>query len=279
MTPVVSIVVPAYRAQTTIRRTLASVAFCGLERSAVEIVIASDDGYDYAALLGRPDHIRYAPVGSVRTGAGAARNRALAEARGRYVAFLDADDSWETGYLADLLPLAEACGVAFGQTRILLGERAILRLPGVARLDFDALAVSGASFHPVVRRDWAGPFSGRAAQDIFHTVEVLALAGGWAPIGGPAYEIHLSDESFTAGDGFSQWVDRDYRDYEADIRAGRSRVPDRHRRAAADVFVAKRRLNADYSREGGSESYYGYVAKRLPRCDCAGAEARDVAVV
>ena len=112
-------------------------------------------------------------------GAGAARNRAVREATSDYLAFLDADDSWEPGYLAALLPLAGRHGVAFGRTRVLCDGRPLIVLPGTERahLVLDDLG-TGASFHPVMARALAGPFRSLPSQDVLHAAEALSAAGG-----------------------------------------------------------------------------------------------------
>ena len=93
----VSVVIPAYRAGKTIGRALASVAAQSVKpREVVVVDDGSDDGtYDAAsACAAGLGTIGLKLVRQENKGAGAARNRALAECEGRYVAFLDADDEW-----------------------------------------------------------------------------------------------------------------------------------------------------------------------------------------
>lgn len=99
--PVVSIVVPAYNAADTLRATLGSVAaqtFRDFE------LVAVDDGSvdDTPAILA--DCSRQWPwmrwIRQANAGVAAARNAAIAESRGRYVALLDADDTWKPDKLA-----------------------------------------------------------------------------------------------------------------------------------------------------------------------------------
>ncbi len=93
----VSVIIPAYRAGATIRRALASVAAQTVKPAEVIVV---DDGSDDAtvdaarACADLMEGIELKVFSQPNRGAGAARNRALAEARGTYVAFLDADDEW-----------------------------------------------------------------------------------------------------------------------------------------------------------------------------------------
>lgn len=85
---------PAYRAAGTIGRALASVAQQTLRPRAVVVVDdGSDDGTVQAAHVPLGD-IALTVITQNHAGAGAARNRALAEAATEYVAFLDADDEW-----------------------------------------------------------------------------------------------------------------------------------------------------------------------------------------
>lgn len=93
----VTVVIPAWRAAATIGRALASVAAQTLKPRAVVVVDdgSPDDTYARAAaFIGRMGGSELVVLRQPNAGPGAARNRALAEARTAYVAFLDADDEW-----------------------------------------------------------------------------------------------------------------------------------------------------------------------------------------
>ncbi|MDA1091608.1 MAG: glycosyltransferase family 2 protein [Proteobacteria bacterium] len=94
----VSVIVAAYQAADTIARTLASIS--GQTLKPKEVVVVDDgstDGTFAAAELQAPN-MNGIELRVFRTeenlGAGAARNRAIEEATGAYLAFLDADDEW-----------------------------------------------------------------------------------------------------------------------------------------------------------------------------------------
>lgn len=94
--PVVSVVVPTFNSGKTIGRALRSV-FVQTFRN-FEIVVADDASKDdtrqrvEAMADGRITFL--ASPEAVNRGPAATRNRALARARGQYVAFLDSDDEW-----------------------------------------------------------------------------------------------------------------------------------------------------------------------------------------
>ena len=92
-----SVNIPAYRAAQTIERALRSIAQQTMTPR--EIVIVDDGSDDDTAKIARSFADVVAPsalriVTQPNLGAGAARNRALAEATQPLVAFLDADDEW-----------------------------------------------------------------------------------------------------------------------------------------------------------------------------------------
>jgi len=91
--PRVSVIIPAYNAASTIARTIESVRRQTYED--LEIIIVddgcTDDTTSRVEAIGDPRiRLRSYPNG----GLSVARNRGIVEARGEYVAFLDADDLW-----------------------------------------------------------------------------------------------------------------------------------------------------------------------------------------
>ncbi|MCL6609368.1 MAG: glycosyltransferase [Geminicoccaceae bacterium] len=161
MAPLVSVLIPVYRARATLARCIASLRAQTL--ADWEAVIAVDDAdRDYPALLeaaGLADRrIRFVGTGGVRTGVARARNRALEAARGRLVAPLDADDVFAPERLATLAPLALARGAASDDVHIVEeADGTLLRswLPpgeGPVELDADLLLDDPVPVLPVVDR-------------------------------------------------------------------------------------------------------------------------------
>ncbi len=93
----VSVIIPAYNAAQTIGRALASIACQTLP--AAEVIVVDDGSADGTAeaaeaMQARMGETRLRVIRQENKGAGAARNRAIAEATQPYLAFLDADDEW-----------------------------------------------------------------------------------------------------------------------------------------------------------------------------------------
>ena len=95
-TPEVTIVTPAYNAARFLNESLDSTAAQTFERWERIIVDdgSRDDTLDLARAAAKADPRNRVVALSANRGVAAARNAALREARGRYIALLDADDMW-----------------------------------------------------------------------------------------------------------------------------------------------------------------------------------------
>jgi glycosyltransferase involved in cell wall biosynthesis len=100
--PLVSVVMPCYNAASYLPGSVGSV----LAQSYVQWeLVAVDDGSIDGTLawLRTQSDPRIHILSQSNQGVSAARNAGLARARGRYVAFLDADDTWDTSFLARMV--------------------------------------------------------------------------------------------------------------------------------------------------------------------------------
>jgi glycosyltransferase involved in cell wall biosynthesis len=93
--PLVSVIIPTFQAEKYIRQTLNSVLSQTYE--AMEVILV-DDGSSDATTAIIEEFLkldgRFQLVSQSNAGVGAARNTAIAKARGKYIAPLDADDIW-----------------------------------------------------------------------------------------------------------------------------------------------------------------------------------------
>lgn len=106
--PLVSIVIPAWNAAAYIEEALGSVrAQTSADWEAIVVDdVSSDDTVERVQAFVASDPRFRLLRQPVNAGPSAARNRGFAEARGTYVALLDADDAYEPRRLADLMALA-----------------------------------------------------------------------------------------------------------------------------------------------------------------------------
>ncbi|MCA1910239.1 MAG: glycosyltransferase family 2 protein [Magnetospirillum sp.] len=107
----VTVVMPAYNNAATIGRALASVA--AQTRPPREVIVVDDGSSDETlatagAMVGSMNGISLRLFRQANSGAGAARNRAVAESRTTWLAFLDADDEWLPEKLERSLAVTEA---------------------------------------------------------------------------------------------------------------------------------------------------------------------------
>lgn len=99
MNPLVSIVIPHHNRVARLVETLGTVARQSFTDWEVVVVDDCSPTDPTAAILVALPQARVFRQ-TVNCGPGAARNRGMAEARGRFVAFLDSDDHWEPDKLA-----------------------------------------------------------------------------------------------------------------------------------------------------------------------------------
>ena len=108
----ISIIIPLYNKEGSIAQALDSVM--AQECQDFEVVVVDDGSTDGgAAIVETFDDSRIRLIRQANAGVSVARNRGIEEARGEYVAFLDADDVWMPGFLSEI----EALQKEFPQCR------------------------------------------------------------------------------------------------------------------------------------------------------------------
>jgi glycosyltransferase involved in cell wall biosynthesis len=111
--PLISVIIPAYNAAAFVGRTLASLQAQSF--TDFEAIVVDDGSTDDTAEVVRQaveGDPRFRLIRQANGGVAAARNRALAEASGRYVANLDADDLWQPPFLERTVQALEVAGEA-----------------------------------------------------------------------------------------------------------------------------------------------------------------------
>ncbi len=273
--PQVSVLIPAYQAQDTISAAVTSVRAQDFEDW--ELVIASDDGLDYLALCraaGLADpRLRQTFTIEPRSGPSVARNRALAVAGGRFIAPLDADDTWQPVRLSRLLPLATRHGVAVDNVAVMEGENRLLRraFPELTKgeeagLSAARIMLCGVPLQPLVAREIAA--SGWReevgfAEDVIFNLEVLSRAGGYAVVGDSLSHYRLRPDSLSNGPDACRLADDGYHQILADLAMGAFDLTAEIRREAQSLFLQKKATNKAFEtalRAGRCASFQEFLA-------------------
>ena len=131
--PTISVIIPAYNAESTILETITSVRQQTF--SDFEIIVVNDGSTDRTIeLLQNVEDNRLKIFSYENGGLSVARNRGIRDANGEYIAFLDADDLWTPNKLELQLKALEQhseAGVAYSWTYF-MNEQRTSSLPGVS---------------------------------------------------------------------------------------------------------------------------------------------------
>lgn len=114
----ISVVIPLYNKQDYILRSVQSVLSQSHEH--FELIIVDDGSTDRSvSRLANCSDPRVRYIYQENRGEGAARNRGIAAAKHGWIAFLDADDSWEKGFLSAIVemttrhPQSQLCATGY----------------------------------------------------------------------------------------------------------------------------------------------------------------------
>jgi glycosyltransferase involved in cell wall biosynthesis len=106
----ISVIIPAYKVASHIRPTLDSVFTQTLEPDEVILINDGSPDTEQLEIAIKPYLDRLVYLKQQNCGAAAARNAGIRRAKGSYVAFLDADDSWYPTYLEEQLTFLKSNG-------------------------------------------------------------------------------------------------------------------------------------------------------------------------
>ena len=114
-TPLVSIITPAYNAENYIAQTIESVQNQSFSNWELLIVndCSSDGTLNIAERYAAKDTRIKTTTAAHSSGAAAARNLGLAQAKGQYIAFLDSDDCWVPDKLTKQIAFMQEKNAAF----------------------------------------------------------------------------------------------------------------------------------------------------------------------
>lgn len=153
----VSVIVPAYNAQATLRACLDSLCALALPRAHMEILVVDNASRDNTRAIIEAYAPRAQYLYEKKRGPAAARNCGIMHARGEWVAFTDADCVVERAWLTALVqPLAdENVGIVGGAIRALKAENEIEQFGDRINDQEKAICVYKPPY--VASANWASP--------------------------------------------------------------------------------------------------------------------------
>ncbi len=115
---IVSVIMPSYNSAATIINSIKSVQ--QQDYSHWELLItddcSTDNTVELVRQLAKDDQRITIEVNSVNSGAGFSRNQSINRSKGKYIAFLDADDLWLPNKLSTQIRYMEQTGAVFSYT-------------------------------------------------------------------------------------------------------------------------------------------------------------------
>jgi glycosyltransferase involved in cell wall biosynthesis len=214
----VSVIIPAYRAQATLARTMRSAL--AQTHTDLEIIVVADDDTDYGTILRadgiNDERLRFVSTGKIASGCHNARNVGLAVARGEFIAALDADDVYLPNRLSTLLPLAGSAGAATDNPVVIDNKtgtplyRAFKADRGQWQIDAVALLDLSVPLFPLVAREYAEPrLPGiELGEDFVANLRLVDKLGGLMVFGETLSEYRVVAGSLahndTSADGFEK---------------------------------------------------------------------------
>lgn len=113
----VSVIIPAFNCEGLIAEAIGSVL--AQDYKSIEIIVIDDGSTDGSIEVVKSFGSRVRLYQQANQGAAVARNLGINEARGRYIAFLDADDYWWTGKVSAQLKAMQRTGLGMAYSRFI----------------------------------------------------------------------------------------------------------------------------------------------------------------
>lgn len=167
MTPKISVIMPAYNAEKYIKQAIESLQAQSMQNW--ELVVfddASTDGTREILTAWAEKDSRIRPIFSAENvGSAVARNKCLEQARGRYLAFLDADDLWHPEKLRRQTAFMEETGAVVTFT-----EYDRINDQGEVFEQAESLP-DALSYQMMLQRNWMGCLTVMVDKEAFQTVK------------------------------------------------------------------------------------------------------------
>lgn len=240
--PKISILTATYRSPDYLHRAIVSV----LQQTASdwEMIIAPDDGASYTHLSTVDPRIRVVSSTQRETGPGQARNRALAQARGKYIAVLDDDDQLAPNFVTTVLAALRQTDIVTVPTKYISEEGKPIREIGMEKNNIDITHFSQllGSMHVIAKRAIYKKWQDCFAQDVLHTCAMIDLAGGHIPIVRATHYLNTVRQNSTCTR--RKDIDEAYTSVIAQLAV--TPLSDHAQQATRNLFLYRRQMNKRY---------------------------------
>jgi glycosyltransferase involved in cell wall biosynthesis len=169
-----SVIIPAYNAESTLRRTILSVMKQTFPPD--KVVVVNDASTDNTSLILSEFNVEIVN-NKANMGSGYSRNRALELIEDGIVANIDADDTWDVNYAERMMSLWFRAPTRTGAIGMLLRPEGILDKSGYLRQN-SRLRERGFSRVSGLTLAWHNPFYASATS---YDAAVIKDIGGWGP--------------------------------------------------------------------------------------------------
>ena len=108
----ISFIIPLYNCETLVGRCLDSIFAANVDRKQYEVIVVDDVSRDHSVDVVKEYSEKHSNISLIcqqNAGASAARNAGLRKAQGRYIWFVDADDSIVPAFLGNVIHLFMFC--------------------------------------------------------------------------------------------------------------------------------------------------------------------------
>ena len=254
----ISTIIPAYKAETTLKRAVMSVRLQSV--ADWQAIIVSDDGVDYRAVLAadgiNDPRLIFASTGGIGTGCHNARNAGFPLATGDYVTQLDADDEFAPTRFAELLPLAEQYGAA-ADNLLMIDEETDAPIGTVLDdgkkpqlLTLSDFMTLNAPLVPLIRREHVLPRVAGVefSEDVIANMQLIDRIGALPVTASSSYIYRIRQGSVANSDASVKKFDEGYAAYMNRLESGDGfGLSPANRIIARDGLNAKRALNRAYA--------------------------------
>ncbi len=260
MRPDISIIIPVFNAQSTLNTSIKSIVNQNYKflKPEIEIILVIDDKKKYEQTIKhycKNIKIKVLKTKKYGSGPGIARNVGIIGSSGKYIGFLDADDSYSSRYIEEMYRMVKKENISIAPTHVFINKKKLNIYKGKKKnfLTVDDISNNPCSFHPMVKKNLINFFEEKASQDIYN-LSILLNKKPIKIIEKGYYKLQINSNSYTSKKNFYHTINLAYKHYQ--IKS----VKDKKIKIARQ-FAIRRIINKKYMiwKKINNKSYYEFL--------------------